>query len=82
MDESLGPRFARYLAPVLQALRDLGGSGRPEEVEARVAASLNLTDAELGERTRGGWPKFSKNVHWARLYLAKAGLIDASRRGV
>ena len=28
-----GPQFVRYFAPLLKALHDLGGSGRPSEVE-------------------------------------------------
>jgi restriction system protein len=81
--ESLpGPRFVRYFGPVLSALADLGGSGRPAEVAAKVAGALNITEAELAETIESGTPRFMNQVRWARFYLAKAGLIDASRRGV
>jgi restriction system protein len=28
-----GPQFVRFFAPVIEALRELGGSGRPSEVK-------------------------------------------------
>src|SRR5579883_2881720 len=77
-----GPQFVRYFGPVLDALRDLGGSGSPDEVREHVAAKLGLPDAILNEPTSGGQSRFDNQVAWARFYLAKAGLIDASQRGV
>jgi hypothetical protein len=35
--QSKGPRFVRYFGPVVEALRELGGSGSPDEVRAVVA---------------------------------------------
>jgi restriction system protein len=77
-----GPNFVRYLAPVLRALQKLGGSGRPAEVRELVASDLNLADEVLDELTERGGSRFENQVAWARFYLAKAGYIDASRRGV
>jgi hypothetical protein len=47
-------QFARYIAPVIEAIRELGGSGRPDEVRVVVAAiwafrmrsSLNRSQVE------------------------------------
>jgi restriction system protein len=36
--------FTKYLGPVLDALRELGGSGRPREVIDKVAKKLNVSD--------------------------------------
>lgn len=77
-----GPRFVRYFGPVLQALHELGGSGRPAEVYDRVAADLALSESELNETLENGASRFRNQVGWARFYLAKAGFIDASKRGV
>lgn len=49
-----GPRFVRYLGPVIDALRDLGGSGSPEEVRAKVASILTISDAEQNEEMSSG----------------------------
>ena len=80
--ELAGPKFVRYFGPTLQALVDLGGSGRAAEVVDKVAATLRLSEAELAETTTNGESRFRNQVAWARFYLAKFGCIDSSRRGV
>jgi restriction system protein len=77
-----GPQFIRYFQPVINALISLGGSGRPEEVEDVIAQQLGLSEEIRNEQLASGQSKFSKKVGWARFYLAKAGLIDSSIRGV
>jgi restriction system protein len=76
-------QFARYLGPVLQAIRELGGSGRPDEVRTVIARNLRISEAEQSEPLPSGvQTRFENQVHWARFYLAKAGFIDSSQRGV
>jgi restriction system protein len=77
-----GPQFIRYFQPVINALIKLGGSGRPEEVEDVIAEHLALSEADRNEQIPSGQSRFSNKVNWARFYLVKAGLIDASVRGV
>jgi restriction system protein len=77
-----GPKFVQFIQPVIDALIELGGSGQPSEVKELIAGKLNITEEEQGEQISSGASRFSKNVDWARFYLAKAGLIDASTRGV
>jgi restriction system protein len=76
-------QFARYLGPVMAAIRELGGSGRPDEVRAVIARQLKISEAEQSEPLPSGvQTRFENQVHWARFYLAKAGYIDSSQRGV
>ena len=77
-----GPRFVRYFGPVLRALDELGGSGRPAEVSNLVAEALSLSAEELAVTTANGASRFRNHVAWARFYLAKAGHIDSSQHGV
>jgi restriction system protein len=81
-NQQKGPQFVRYFQPVINALIALGGSGRPEEVEDLIAEQLNLSEEERNEQISSGQSKFNNKVGWARFYLAKAGLIDSSTRGV
>jgi restriction system protein len=74
--------FATWINPLLDALRELGGSARPREVVDLVARKMNVPDQTLDQTISGGVSRFSNQVHWARFYLAEAGLIDRSRRGV
>src|SRR5690348_15416201 len=77
-----GSQFARYLGPILKALRDLGGSGSAREVKARVVSDLGLSLDEQREVTRSGQSLFANQFHWAKLYLTKAGLVESAARGV
>jgi len=77
-----GPQFVRFFGPVIDALRDLGGSGRPSEVKDRIAEKLLIPESVQNEIIGSGESRFSNQVAWARFYLAKAGYLDSSTRGV
>jgi len=81
-NQQKGPQFVRYFQPVINALIELGGSGRPEEVEEVVANQLGISEKERNEQIPSGQSRYSNKVNWARFYLVKAGLIDSSTRGV
>jgi restriction system protein len=77
-----GAQFVRYFGPLLDALRRLGDSATPDEATEQVAETLELPDSVQNELMASGEPRFRNQVHWARFYLAKEGLIDSSKRGV
>jgi restriction system protein len=77
-----GAQLVRWFGPVLDALRALGDSGTPDEVIERVAKDEGLSDDQLNEVISSGDLRFRNQVQWARYYLAQAGLIDRSQRGV
>ena len=74
--------FLKWFKPILEALKEIGGSGTPQEVRDKIAADLNLSEEELTE-TRGKTKtkKFDNNVAFARNYLVYEGMIDKSERG-
>ena len=77
------PEFVRFVGPVIAALNELGGSGRPEEVRGAIAKALSISEEEQARPLPSGvQSRFENQVHWARFYLAKGGYIDASRHGV
>jgi restriction system protein len=82
MKKDLGPKFVQYMEPVIAALRALGGSARAAEVVDKVAELLKVHDEKRAEQTSNGNSRFDNMVAWARFYLAKAGYIDSSKRGV
>lgn len=81
LDASI-PEFAQWINPVLVALRELGGSGKPREVVELVAKNEMVPDEVLDRVNTTGGPRFTNQVHWARYFLAEDGYIDRSRRGV
>jgi restriction system protein len=81
MGKKAQAEFLRWFGPLLDALRDLGDSGRPREVSSRIARNLNLSDEVLDETLKSGGSKFHNQVAWARQYLVWEGLLDSSRHG-
>jgi restriction system protein len=77
-----GPRFVQYAIPLINALKELGGSGRFSEVKNFIAQKMKLSDSVLGETNESGISKFGNDVEWARFYLAQAGYLDSSVKGV
>ncbi len=73
--------FIRWFGPLLDALRDLGDSGRPREVSARISKNLNLPDELLDQTLKSGGSKFHNQVAWARQYLVWEGMLDSSKHG-
>lgn len=75
--------FLRWMKPVLQALKEVGGSGTPQEVRNRIIQDEHLTEEEQSEtRGKSNVNKFENEVAWARAYLVSAGYIDNSVRGI
>jgi restriction system protein len=70
------------MGPILDALRELGGSGKPREVCDLIAERQGLSDKKLEETLKSGQTRYYNQVHWARQYLVWEGLLDGSTRGV
>lgn len=75
--------FIQWFEPLIDALKELGGSATPKDVRNQITTNLNLSDDVVNE-TRGklGLKKFDNEVAWARNYLAYEGIIDKKIRGV
>jgi restriction system protein len=74
--------FVKWFNPTLEALRKLGGSGKPREVSDKIAEMLNLSDKLQEETLSSGQTKFHNQVAWARQYLVWEGLLDSSKHGI
>ena len=75
--------FLKWFAPLIQALKDLGGSATPKEVIGKIAENEKVDEETLSEtRGKNNLKKFDNEVQWARNYLSYAGIIDKSKRGI
>jgi restriction system protein len=77
-----GTQFLHWFGPLLDALRELGGSGTPEEATDKVAELCDVPEAQQNEIMESGQSRFRNQVAWARFYLKRQGLLDSSTRGV
>jgi len=77
-----GPAFVQWFGPLMDALRELGGSATAKEAVDAVARICKVPQAQRDEVLSSGMERFANQVRWARQYLVWAGLIENGRRGV
>jgi restriction system protein len=82
MSKSKGPQFIRFFKPILEVLKDSGGSGTVSEVIDRVIEKMGIPESEQEVTLKSGQSRARNAIQWARFYLAQAGFIDSSKRGV
>jgi len=79
------PTYYDFMNPVLQALKNLGGSGTIEEINSKASEIAELSDEQLEvlhNPEKGGQTEAEYRLAWARTYLKKYGVIENSSRGV
>ena len=81
MSKKDGADFIKWFGPLLDALRDLGDSGKPREVSSKIAETLKLDDKILDKILKSGQNRFHNQVAWARQYLVWEGLLDSLKHG-
>lgn len=59
------PQFIRFMGPVIEALQNLGGSGRPAEVVDWIATKLDVSEEEQNALLASGQSRFANEIHWA-----------------
>lgn len=85
MTDVVVPTFDKLMNPVIQALKQLGGSGTIEEINNRATEIAHLTDEQLEvphDPERGSQTEVEYRLAWARTYLKKYGVLENSSRGV
>jgi len=77
------PSFEDMMPQLLQALKDLGGSGSVEEVNQRTIQILALPES-IVEYPHAGSSKteVEYRLAWSRTYLKKVDLLENSARGI
>ena len=82
MNRNVGPKFLRFMIPVIDVLKELGGSGKVSEVQDAVIEMLDVSENELEETLKSGDSRVKNQIAWARFYLLKSGYLESSQRGV
>lgn len=83
LEDNKGPQFLRFFNPILEVLKELGGSGNSGEVKELVVEEMKIPENELEEKLKSGASRVKNQIAWARIYLVKSGLLDdSSKRGI
>jgi 5-methylcytosine-specific restriction protein B len=84
MAEAKSNRFTKYFPLLLDALRSTDPNPmRPAEALAWIRAKVEVPAEDLTRFVQNGTQSiFENDVHWARFYLVKAGLLGNAKRGL
>jgi restriction system protein len=82
MARGKGPEFTRFFQPIVEAIKEKGGSGTTSEIIDRAIEILGLSEAEQNQELSSGGSKVRNQAQWARLYLARGGILDSSAKGI
>ena len=74
--------FIKWMGPILDSLRALGGSGTPKEVTERIITDKQISEEKLNEKISSGMSRFQNQVYWGRQYLVWEGLLESTKKGV
>ena len=75
-------KAVQWYAPIIEALKELGGSATTEEVRARIIENGYITKDEASKpRPNNNKVKiFYNELGWARDHLVKSGYIDKNSK--
>ena len=80
------PTSGELMNPLIQALKELGGSGTIEEINNKTIEVANLFDEQTEVLHKpekgGGQTEIEYRLGWTRTYLKKYGILENSSRGV
>lgn len=78
------PRYTDLILPTFLALKELGGSGKNDEILSSVIQDLGLSDeiVDFPHKDSTSMSELSYQLAWARTYLKKYGVIENSARCV
>ncbi len=75
--------FVKWFGPILDSLRDFGGSAKPSEISQWIGEKFKIPEEILTERyEKSGVLKFQNQLAWARQYLVWEELLASSKHGV
>ncbi|CEO35930.1 restriction endonuclease [Paraclostridium sordellii] len=75
-------KYDELINPCFQAIKNLGGSAKNDEINEKLISMLSLQDSEINDIHRNSTTKLEYRSAWARTYLKNAGYIENSSRGV
>lgn len=77
-----GPKFTQHFIPLLESLREMGGSAAAYEATDAVIEKEKIPEKELEKTNKNGGSNVRNAIAWARQYLVYSGHIDSSARGI
>lgn len=77
-----GPKFTRFFPAIVRSLKEMGGSASTSEAIDRSIELLGISEDEQNAELASGSSRVRNQAQWARLYMVRGGILDASSRGI
>ena len=79
-------QYDKLMNPVINAIKQLGGSGTNEEINNRVIELVGITSDQVeilhNPEKGGGLTELEYRLMWTRTYLKYFGMLESSQKGV
>ncbi len=73
----------KWLNPIVEVLRELGGSASVHDVDDKLIEEYDISEEELSIMTATGAIKVLNDIAWSRNYLVEEGILERdSPRGI
>lgn len=82
MKQAKGPQFIRFFKPIIEVLKESGGSGTAAEIIDQTLEKMQISEKEQEKTNKNGQSRVRNQVNWARFYLVQTGYLDSSKRGI
>lgn len=82
MTQAKGPQFIRFFKPIIEVLKESGGSGTAAEIIDKTIEKMKISEKEQEATNKNGQSRVRNQVNWARQYLVWTGYLDSSKRGI
>lgn len=77
-----GPQFLEFAIPLIEALRERGGSATTSEVYDAIVEKAKISEAEQLRTLKNGVSSVKNRIAWCKMYLDRGGFVISSKRGV
>lgn len=81
-ESAKGPQFLRFAVPLIEVIRERGGSATSQEVYDAVLEKMKISETEQSVTLKNGVSRVKNQIAWSKMYLDRAGYVTSSRRGV
>ena len=71
-------RNIKWFKPLVDAIRELGGSASRPMVHKKIIEMCKITDDELDKKNKSGFSQILNDIDWARNYLTYEGILDGN----
>lgn len=68
----------KWMNPIVEVLRELGGSASIHDVDDKLIEEYDITEEELSVKTATGAIKVLNDIAWSRNYLVEEGVLDSN----